>query len=760
MSLNKFFYFLFIFLLFAPPVFAAKKIVDVDFVGLVKTDETVVRRRLSSVEGTFYSGKAVKKDIKVLFETGYFQDIYVKKESVPGGIRLVFHVKEMGTLGVVSFRGNKKLKDKELHNVISIREHELIDAKRIIESEEAIRQLYHEKGYYLTEITHAMIPFDTELNEFELIFTIKENKEVRIKRISFVGSKDFSDRKLAKKMKTKVKGFLSFITRSGKFKDEKLKRDVAALTYFYLNQGYLKVKIGRPQVSLTRNKKSLYITIPVYEGPRYKMGTIDVAGDIITTPEELLSKISLKTGKYFKRSLQDQDVALLAALYGDQAYAFANIYPKIQTDDASKTANLTYVIDKGFKIYVEKIRIKGNDVTRDKVIRRELQLVESAPYNQSALDLSRRRLLQLGYFEEVNFSTPRGSRDNQVILVVEVKEKPTGSFSVGAGFSSLESFIFTASVQKDNFFGYGIRGSVSASLSKRRQEFTLSLTDRYFLDTRWIFSTNIHRFFSALNRDFDQKSFGGSVSFGRELFHFFDVSVGYNIEDISVTNFSSQVPQFFRRNASGLTSSVLATLAYDTRDNRIFTTKGMLHSISTEYAGNGVGGDNDFFKTYVESRIFFRLPGKTVLKARGLFTYVNSLNNNPVPLFERFFLGGINTLRGFDLNSIGPELRIPKTATGGDRRFVFGGNRMLLFNLEYEIPIYDPAGLRAVLFLDAGQAFSEDQRIDPLKFRANYGFGFRWHSPFGPLRFEWGFPFKRRSGESFSVFNFTIGQSF
>ena len=748
------------FLVFSPNGLAASKIVNVDFMGLTKTSEALIRPKIISLEGSFYSPAAVKKDIKTLYETGLFQDVSVEKEEGAGGIHLIFYVVEKGTISSIRFDGNKKLKDKELNNVVTIREMSLVDARRIVESIDAIRKLYDEKGYYLAEVTWELIPLDTETNESELVFTIHENKEVRIKRISFVGNHAFSDKKLAKQMRTKVKGFLSFLSKSGKFEDEKLKVDADILTYFYLNNGYLKVKIGKPQASLTRNKKAIYITIPVYEGDSYKVRSVDVAGDIITTREEMTALLKMEPGKIYKKMLEEEDVQMLSSLYGDQAYAFAGIYTSIATDESSKTADVVYHVERGPKVTIERIDIKGNTVTRDKVIRRELQVVENAPYSKSAVDLSRRRLMQLGFFEEVNFSLPRGSRDDRVVLTVDVKEKPTGSFSLGAGFSSLESFIFNASIQKDNFFGYGIRGGVSANISKLRQEFSISMTDRYFLDTRWIFSLGGHRYFSALNRDFDQKSFGGSVSFGRELFPFFDVSLGYSIEDVSVTNFSAAVPAFFQQNASGLSSSVVTTLAYDTRDNRLFTTKGMYHSFSSEYTGHGVGGDNDFWKMYVDSRIFFALPLKTVLKARGMFGYVNSLNDEPVPLFERFFLGGINTLRGFDLNTIGPELRIPSSITGGDHRFTYGGNRLLLFNVEYEIPVYEPAGIRTVIFVDAGQAYAENESIDLSAIRANYGFGLRWHSPFGPLRFEWGFPFTRREGESFSVFNFSIGQSF
>jgi len=735
---------------------AAGGISSIEFRGLGRIDQNALLKRISSRVGGPYSASAVKADIKSLYDTGLFEDVKVSRE----GSRLIFLVKERGTIGSISFKGNRKIKDKDLRAALSIHENNELDEGRIVESVQAMLKQYEEKNYNLAEINYELVPLDTENNEFELIFNIQENKGIQIRRINFVGNKAMSDRKLAKKMKTKVKGFLSFLNKSGKLDESALADDADRLTYFYMTEGYLKVKVGKPQVTLTRGNKSLYITIPIYEGDPYKVELVDLRGDVITTPEEIRSQLKLKAGQTYNRMTQDQDIIALTALYGDQAYAFASIYPDIITNDENKTAVVSYVIQKGPKIMIEKIIIKGNTITHDKVIRREMQIQENAPYSQSAVDTSKKRLMQLGYFSEVNVSIPRASQDNTVNLVVEVKEKPTGSFSVGAGFSTLESFIFNASVQKDNFFGRGIRGGVMTNLSKLRQEFALNAVDNYFLDTRWIVGLNVHRYSSSLNRDFDEKSTGGSLTLGREVFPYFFINAGYKIDDIVVNNFSSSVPAFFQKGSSGLTSSVLSTVSYDNRDNRIQTSKGVYTAVSSEYAGNGVGGDNDYWKGSLEGRYYMRMPLKTVLKARGLFSYVNSLSETPVPLFERAFLGGPNTLRGFDLNTIGPQLRIPASATGGDHKFTYGGNRMLLFNMEYEIPVYDPAGIRTVVFVDSGQAFAETESISLSKLRSNYGFGLRWNSPFGPMRFEWGFPIKKRSNESFSVFNFTIGQSF
>ncbi|MBU0506923.1 MAG: outer membrane protein assembly factor BamA [bacterium] len=739
---------------------AAVKIVNVDFNGLATVSERVVRSRISSIEGTPYTTSAIKKDIKSLYKTGLFKDVQVQKQNIAGGVKIIFTVVEKRTVGKLTIQGNKKIKTDKLQDVLQIHALDQLDSAKIAKTRNAIYKLYEEKGYFLADIKTKIEPYDLDKNQVELVIQIDENKSVKIRRIKFIGNHVFSDKKLRSVIRTKEKGFLSFITESGKLENEKLNTDLQMLRFHYLDNGFIKIKVEEPLITLTRDKQSIYITIPVREGKKYKVNNVRVAGDILTTEEELLSQLKTKKDSLYRKSLEIQDLQTLEKIYGDQAYAFANIYPHFETDDNTLKADITYYIQKGPKVKVEKIIIKGNEVTRDKVIRREMKLIENAWFSQSALERSRARLYQLGYFETINIATPRGSADNFVNIVIDVVEKNTGTISVGAGFSTLESFIFTATVQKENFFGLGWSGGVSANISKLRQDIMLSLSDRYFLDSKWYFGLTFQRFMSQLNRDFDQNRFGGTVTFGRELMDFFHMRVGYMIDDIEVLNFSSQVPQFFQDNASGLTSAVFGSLIYDRRDNRVSTKKGFYSSIRTEYSTHYLGASNNYVQVTADNRVYFKLPLNLVLKGRGMFGYINSLDSNPVPLFNRFFLGGVNTLRGYDINSVGPELNVPQNLTGGDSSFVYGGNKMLLFNTELEIPVYAKGGFFLVGFLDAGNSYGESQNIDLSSLRYDYGFGVRWHSPMGPLRFEWGFPINKKEGESGLVFNFTIGQSF
>ncbi len=421
---------------------------------------------------------------------------------------------------------------------------------------------------------------------------------------------------------------------------------------------------------------------------------------------------------------------------------------------------MIYNLRKGPKIKIGKIIIKGNSVTHDKVIRREMRIVENSYYSESAIELSKMRLYQLGYFEEVNFSTPRGDSENIVDIVVEVKERNTGQFNIGGGFSTLESFILTASIQKENFLGVGTSGAITMNLSKLRQDIIVSVSDRYFLDTKWYASLTFQRYMSQLNRDFDQDRLGVNVGFGKELFDFFHFRIGYELEDITVTNFSQLVPEFFQRIDSGLTSAIQTSIAYDRRDNRVVTKKGVYASLGADVSSHYLGASNNYIRTTSDLRYFAKLPYEFILRTRATASYINSTESNPIPLYDRFFMGGMNTLRGYDISSIGPSMQVPRSTTGGDEVFVFGGNKMVLMNLEVEIPLYPTGGFYGVTFLDGGNAFAEDQTLDLTSLRYDYGFGVRWQSPLGTLRFEWGFPIDKREGETGSVFNFGIGQNF
>jgi outer membrane protein insertion porin family len=743
---------------FPTPTHALEPVVkEIEFKGNRRTPletlkETITLRR----EGRL-NLEMVDYDIKSLFKLGQFQDVKVESTPVSGGVKITYLLVEKPLIAEISFEGNRKLKEDDLLADVTQRSYGVLDEKNVAESMENIRKSYAKKGFYLVEIDYHIETIGEE--EAELVFDIKENQGVAVRKIMFIGNSVFSDDELREIVRTKKKGLLSFLTSSGKYNEEMLRNDMLLLTYHYLNHGYVKVKVAPPKTTISKDKRYIFITFQMHEGDQYRIGDVTLDGDILTTKQELTEALNTKSGNIYSQKILDTDLMNLTDRYGDEGYAYANIVPQTIPDDEALTADIHINISKGEQIDIERINIFGNTTTRDKVIRRELKLKENDRYSERLLRESKENLMRLGFFEEVNFATPRGSDDDTMVLNVTVKEKSTRSFNVGAGFSSVEKFIFNASVTMNNFLGYGVSTSLSAELSKIRQLFMLSVTDPYFLDTDWLAGFSVYR--TGYNyTDFKREATGGDLTLGHRFFDNFGAYLGYQVEKVKVGSFSYTVPQLFRQNSSGLTSAVSLTLSRDTRNDRLFPTKGLYNALVQEVSGTKLGGDNDFYRVNFRS-MFYQPVWKSVI-FRQFFRvgYIKSLNDKPVPLFERFFTGGVNSLRGYYPNSVGPKLRIPKGVSGKEEDFVYGGDKILLLITELELPIYDKAGIRAVTFFDAGNSYGENQNYSFDNLRMDYGFGIRWNSPMGPLRFEWGFPINKQPGEDSVVFNFTIGNFF
>lgn len=730
---------------------------DIEFIGNERTPDETISSTIKTTVGMSLNIERIDRDIKALYKLGQFRDIKVDSKPQQGGVKITYIFVEKPLIVETGFDGNRKLKDDELRTDVSQRMYSVLDDSAVAESMENIREAYANKGYYLADVEYHLETM--EEGEAKLVFDIRENVRVAVRRVLFLGNHVFDDDELRKVIKTRQKGAFSFLTGSGKYEEDQIQNDILFLTYHYLNHGYLKVKVSPPKSTISKDKRYIFVTFQIHEGKQYRIGDVDISGDILTTHEELVSLLETRNGNIYSQQTLDLDIRALTDRYGDEGYAYATIVPQVIPDDETLIANININITKGKRITIEKINILGNTVTRDKVIRRELEVMENDRYSERAIRKSKENLMRLGFFEEVNFATPRGSRDDTMVLNITVKEKSTGSFNISAGFSTYEHFIFSASIQKYNFFGYGISGSISTQLSRRHQLFMLQAEDPHFLDSNWIAGFSVYRNSFRYN-DFKRISTGGDINLGHRFFDNFVANVGYQIEKVRVSGFSYAVPQTFRQNTSGLTSALSLNIARDTRDNRILPTKGMYNAVLQEVSGSKLGGDNDFYR--VNFRTMFYQPVWKTIIFRQFFRigYIRSLNDQPVPLFERFFTGGPNSLRGYNPNSVGPRLRIPTSPSGEEQWFVYGGDKLMLFITELELPIYDKAGIRTVAFFDAGNAFSENENYSFNKLRMDYGFGLRWHSPMGPLRFEFGFPINRRDGEDGMVFNFTIGNFF
>jgi outer membrane protein insertion porin family len=591
---------------------------------------------------------------------------------------------------------------------------------------------------------------------------------------------------------TREGSLLSILTSAGTYREDVFQRDLLLLQAHYWDHGYVQVKVGNPLVELSPDKQSMYITISVDEGPQYRLGKVDVAGDLLAPKEVFLARVSVKTGEIFNRSKLSDDLQKLTDYYKDRGYAYVNATPTTPVNEKTRTVDVLFEIQRGPLVTFDRINIRGNTKTRDKVIRRELRIIEGDTYNQTLIDVSKRRVTALGYFEKVDVSTKRGSTDDKMDVNFEVAERPTGTFQIGAGFSSVENFIAQAQISQNNLLGRGQLLTLQAQLSSLRQLFLLQFQDLYFLDTNWTFGFNLFRQDQFLF-SFVRSSKGGSLTWGYLLAEDTRLLLTYTLEDVGVSTggfngiFSSSAIQpspigsIANLLRSGITSSGRALLSYDSRDNRMFPTRGWYNTISGEIADTFLLSENIFTRYEAVARAFYPIWGPFVLRLKANAGLIASRDPRGVPIFERYFVGGIYDVRGFAPRSLGPVIRAPSDRSQDStlRSFLVGGNMNVIANAEVEFPIFDKVGIRGVVFLDAGNAFNlEDQYckikpfgVDPSKdpcngpftvgaYRASWGFGFRWFSPIGPLRFEWGVPFRTVPGEQPIVFEFTIGNFF
>jgi outer membrane protein insertion porin family len=766
------------------------KVLRVHFRGNRKVEDDAIKVNLKTQPGVTLTQEMLRDDVRTIWKMGFFEDVQVESTESKDGLVIVFALKEKPAINKIYVAGNDEVSLSKINEVLDIKKEQILDLAKLKKNVEKIKDLYVEKGFYMAEVSYEIKR--SSASEVDVWFRVRENAKVEVRRVNFVGNKAISDDELREVIVTHEGNILSVLTQAGTYREDVFQRDLLLLQAHYWDRGYVQVKVGTPLIELSPDKQSMYITISIDEGPQYRLGSIDVRGDLLESKEFFLKRVSVKPGEIFNRSKLSEDLQKLTDFYKDKGYAYVNASPATPVDDKNRTVDVIFEIQKGELVTFDRINIRGNSKTRDKVIRREMRIIEGDVYNQSLLDYSKKRVTALGFFEKVDVSTKRGSSDNQMDVNVEVAERPTGTFQIGAGFSSVENFIAQAQISQNNLLGRGQLLTLQAQISSLRQLFLLQFQDLYFLDTDWTFGFNLFKQDRILT-SFTRSSKGGSLTWGYLLAEDFRLLLTYTLEDVHVTTggFSGLFSGGVRDQAplgsianllrSGITSSGRALLSYDSRDNRMFPTRGWYNTISGEIADTFLLSENIFTRYEAVARFFYPIWGPFVFRMKLEGGLISSRDPHGVPIFERYFVGGIYDIRGFAPRSLGPVIRSLSTQApdAALQSFLIGGNVQVIGNAEIEFPIFDKVGIRGVVFTDMGNAFNlEDQYckikpnpVDPSKdpcltplnisaYRESWGFGFRWFSPIGPLRFEWGIPFKSLPGEQPIVFEFTIGNFF
>ncbi len=750
-------------------------------------------------------------DVRALWDSGFFEDVQVDLTTNDKGVVLRFIVRERPNIKEVVFQGNDEIENDKLNEAIELKPNTILSVPAVRRSVQKIKDAYGEKGFFLAEVESEVIP--QRENEVIVRFKIVEHKPVTVRRVTFIGNEHVSDSELRDQMQTGNGGFFSFGS-GGPYRQDVFERDVLMMSALYYDKGYLSVQIGTPRVMLTADREGIDISVIIHEGTRYKIRQLRVYErdnegreiEPLGGRRALRQMVSEQSGDYFNRAQLIKDLQAVRTLYRDAGFANVEAEPETELDPVHEQVDIVVPIRRGPAVHIERIEVKGNTKTRDKVVRREMEIQEGQLFSETRLENSKRRVTALGYFDRVDVSTEQGSGPDRIVVYVEVAEKPTGTFQVGAGFSSIESFIATAQVQQANLFGNGQALAVQAQVSALRRLVTVRFFEPYFLDSDWNSSIELYDTLYVFP-NFARRSQGGSLTFGYALVQpWLRLSVTGTLEWDSVdtsgqSTFLGTAPGFtsvFQSLPlanlfnSGRIASLRPTITYDTRDNRLFPTSGIYLQASSEIAANAIGSEFNYLRNRFTGRFYYPLGGGSGMPGSGFVLKLNTelgLITSPdpqgVPIFQRYFLGGILDVRGFYLRSIGPRLPLtqsldpnsPPIPNGAN----IGGNLEAYENLELEFPILDKVGIRGVVFLDAGNSWNIenqfckttpapqfDKVVSPCfsfssslgYLRTSTGFGIRWFSPLGPLRFEWGFPLAPLPYENHSDFEFTIGNFF
>ncbi len=730
----------------------------IEITGNKKVEKEAVLQKMSSREGMVVDNYLIRNDIEKIYSLKYFESVEVQQLEKTGKNILRVVVVEKPIVNTITIEGNDELNTDELKEQIKTKQYSILDINTVKNDVKDLQKFYEEKGFYLAAITYQLKPLNKE--NVELIFNIKEFEKVKVKKVIYLGNRAFSDTELKEIMETREESLMGWMSGAGSFKEFNFQTDVERIKYFYKTKGYLQVYVGSPEITITEDRKWVFISIAINEGPQFTVNNIEFDGEILFPEEKLREKIVLKTDNIYSEEDLRKDIQALTEMYQDEGYAFANVLRTLNIVPGENKVDIQFSFEKGKMAYIGKIDVKGNNKTRDKVVRRELLIREGMKYSGSAMRRSKENVNRLGFFEPnsvvFNTTTPKG-KDNVLDVEINIKERNTGQITLGAGYSTSTKGFINASISQNNFRGLGQTLSFSLNLADQTQTYNVGFTEPYLFDSKWtaggdIFST---RDSTSASYAIDKKGFDARI--GYPVFDFTKLFLTYKFVDTELTRVTD--PRLDPEIENGVASSVEGSLIFDQRDNRFEPTKGVFTSLSLEYTG--LGGVKRWIRSEADARYYKNFYSDFVFRSRiNAARLFESDDDRKIPRSEKFFLGGPRNLRGFENEAIGPKTEA--TLENGQKlKFNERGLLMVLGQLEIEHPLVKEAGLKWVVFMDGGNVyknkFGEDGSTD-LKY--DYGFGFRWFSPIGILRFEFGYPINPGPEDASSQFHFDIGQLF
>ncbi len=735
-------------------VFQTAIVADIDVKGLKTLDKDVVLMRMKTKKGDPYDPLTLNDEIKRLFDLGYFDDVRISVEDLPEGKKVVVELVEKPRIKTIDVVGGGGIDKDDVLAVMSTKVGAVLNPKILSEDLAKIRELYRKDGYYLAKINYELEGVET--GQARLNIVVEQAKKLYIEEIVLEGNTAFSDSDLEGEMALKERSIISWLTGTGVLQEELLDRDAAALEEFYANHGYVDVKVGQPKVEYL--EEGIKITFTIVEGERYKAGTVNFAGDLLVPTDELLKvskadEMPEKDDGWFNRSILRDDSNNLANFYKDFGYAYATTDVGLQRDEQAKVINVTYKMKKGQKVYIRRVLIEGNDKTRDNVIRRDVAVSDGDLFSGSALEVSSNKLKRLDIFESADIETVPTDDPALVDLKVKVKEKSTGQLSGGVGYSSYAGAYIAVKLEEKNLFGKGYNAKLTGSFSGIDTNYVASFTDPRFMDSQMGLGADLYYTYYSYN-DFDKDTIGGILRMSYPIGYFTRLYWAYRLDWYDITDVDEDAADSIEDAKGEAWASVFSVSALrDTTNRNINPSDGSKNSLSLEYGGGPLQGDDDYFKVIADTSWYFLLPWFTenIFHTHGQVGGVfDNGTNNEVPVFEKFYLGGMQSVRGYDTRTISPRDSRTHELIGGDYE--------AFINLEYIFPLDSDIGLVGLFFFDAGDAWDDSHDFDLKK---SVGVGVRWFSPMGPLRLEYGYGMDETyDQDSQSKIEFSIGQFF
>ncbi len=731
---------------------------DIRVEGIQRIEAGTVFSYLPVKVGETMTDEKAAAAIKALFATGFFKDVRLEVQRDV----LIVMVQERPAVSQIDFIGNKEFDKDALTKglrEIGLAEGRSFDKALLDQAEQEIKRQYLSRGRYGASVVTTVTPL--ERNRVGVSFSINEGDVTKIHEINIIGNKAYKEKDLLQLFVLQTPGWLTWYTKNDQYSKQKLSGDLETLRSYYLNNGYLEFNIDSTQVSITPDKKDIYITVNITEGEKYTVSDVKLGGELLLPEAELRGLIQLKPGETFSRQRLNESTKKITDRLGNEGYAFANTNAVPELDKAAKRVALTIMIDPGRRVYVRRINISGNTRSRDEVVRRELRQLEGAYYDGDKIQKSKVRLDRLGYFTEVDVETPAvpGTSD-QVDVNFKVKEKPTGAITIGAGFSSSEKLILSGSITQDNIFGSGKHITAQLSTSKINRNISLSYTNPYYT------VDGVSRGFDIFDRRTDASllglgyyttdTLGGGVRYGVPLTEVDNLGFSLGAENTRLgVNATSPLRYLDFVNVFGNNNTAIpAAISWirDQRDSALLPTKGTLVRASLE-AGLP-GGTLRYYKLTEQVQWYYPLSRTYTLMLNGEIGAAEGMGGKPLPFYKNFYAGGVSSVRGYDSYSLGPR---------DSQNNILGGTKRMIGNAEVLFPMPGAGtdrSMRLSVFLDAGQVYGADERMRLSELRYSTGVSFIWNSPLGPLRFSYGKPLNAKAEDNIQHLQFQLGQVF